>query len=89
MIGDENYLEYENKLFKEYILRNPNEFIDERTTFKKLLKMQHYKLPTRLLDITTNPLVALYFAVEEDEKNEIKDGGGDFIVYAIPPKSIK
>jgi len=37
--------------------------------FRWLCLMQHYKMATRLLDWTTNPLYALYFAVRNREEH--------------------
>ena len=46
-----------------------------RRMFDRLVRMQHFELPTRLLDATTNPLVALYFVSAEYRQNgEPQDG---------------
>lgn len=45
-----------------------------------LLLMQHYGLPTRLLDWTESPLIALYFAVENEKEDE-----RDAVIYALQP----
>ena len=69
----EKYIDKEAQLFHNMIMQCPDEFQDTVSTFDHLVKMQHYSLPTRLLDITTNPLVALYFACCEFIEEAIDD----------------
>lgn len=39
-----------------------------------LAKLQHYGIPTRMMDVTSNALVGLYFACQSDAKNPDADG---------------
>lgn len=40
----------------------PNDFLDCHSTFDKLVRLKHYDQPSRLFDVSSNPLVALFFA---------------------------
>ena len=64
-----NFLRKEHTLINELMLKFPDGFSSNQ--FERLIKMQHYGLPTRLLDFSTNPLIALYFACLS---NQDKDG---------------
>lgn len=50
-----------------------------RTMLDVMVLAQHHGVPTRLMDWTTNPLVALYFAVRSVKKST------DGVVYIAPP----
>jgi hypothetical protein len=48
--------------------------LDGMPPLEILARLQHYGAPTRLLDITRNPYIAAWFAVEEHPQTECVDG---------------
>lgn len=77
------YIENEDKIYRETIAKVPYDF-NGKNTIESLVLMQHYGIPTRILDLTTNPLVALYFACDDDKN---KDADGEVIIFDIPEES--
>lgn len=53
----------ESRIINDFIAKRPDEF-NGLYSFDTIAKMQHYGLPTRLLDFSLNPLIALYFTCE-------------------------
>ena len=55
-----------------------------RDSFDWLFLMQHFGVPTRLLDWSESPLVALYFAVENNDN----DNGHDGALWLLHPSEL-
>lgn len=82
--GSFQYLENEDTIYNELLTQNYGEFDSDNSTFDRLVRMQHFTLPTRLLDISTNPLIALYFACKGNEGLS-----GDAILIQVPREKVK
>ena len=76
--GPDAYLD-EVSLCRHFQTMNPDASPHDASDFERLVLMQHYQAPTRLLDWTENLLVALYFAV----RNPDFDGEADAAVWLL------
>jgi FRG domain len=73
-------LEDEDEIREEFVRRAPSlTTYNPRNAWEWYFLMQHYSAPTRLLDWTEDPQIALYFAVMESE------GYHDAAVWALDP----
>ena len=65
--GNKKLIDYENELLQNFKRRSiPYLGFTPKSDWEWLALAQHHGLPTRLLDWTLNPLVGLFFAVNEN-----------------------
>lgn len=79
---EKKYLEHESEMYYDILSLKPDAFINDRSVYERMITMQHFGMPTRLMDITRNPLVAIFFAC-----NNLDRAKSDGVVYTFAPKS--
>jgi hypothetical protein len=90
----------EHLLLRELIAAHPSDFSSDASTLELLVRMQHYSLPTRLLDASWNPLIGLYFACQPKKKRKVMlragrrvrksvEAEGEVVILSVPRRKLR
>lgn len=84
LLDRRGFAEYERELYQEAMRLNVASFEEDRTMVERVARMQHYLLPTRFCDMSTNVLLSTHFACGGGEKTEAeRDNGRDGFIRVM------
>ena len=78
--------ENEDVMLEDLMRERSDDFGDASTAFTQWMTAQHHGLPTRFLDVSRNPLVALFFACWEGAggQEDQTEHDGRVIIFSMP-----